>query len=231
MATRKTDAAGPVAPSAADVAAFLRSHPDFLRDHPDVLAEILPARNVGEGVADLQSHALRRLKVELDDMKAGAQELITNARSNMSTLTRTHQAVLAALAAEGVDKLAQALVEEVPLHLEVDVAVLCFEPGLPPEAALHVHEIQDGAVDRLIGTGATVRLRPRIEQEQALYGAGSRLVQSDAIVRLPTGNGLPPGLLAIGSRDVGTFQVGQGTELLIFLGTVLAHCVRRWAFR
>lgn len=233
MGTSKTGGAkdAPPLPSAQQVAAFLRANPDFLRDHPEVAAEVLPARDLGDGIADLQSHTLRALRSELDTMRSGAEELIHNARNNMSIQTRTHDAVLAVLAADSFEVFVRTVSDDLPPMLQVDLAMLCFEPGLPKGAAVYVQELHAGAVDRLLGAGNATRLRASVGEEPALYGSGDGLVASDALVRLPLGDDLPPALLALGCRHPGTFHNGQATELLVFLAGVIAHTVRRWLGR
>lgn len=234
MATRDThgDASagdGPI--TAEQVAAFLRDHPDFLRDHPEVAADVLPGRDLGGGVADLQAHTLRALRAELATMRSGAEELILNARNNMTIQTRTHDAVLAVLAADSFEVLVRTITDDLPHLLQVDLIMLCFEPGLPKGAAVYVQELQAGAVDRLLGPGVATQLRSLVEKEPALYGSGRGLVASDALVRLPVGGALPAALLALGSRHAGAFRCGQGTELLTFLAAVIGHGVRRWVAR
>ncbi|MGC2857597.1 DUF484 family protein [Novispirillum sp. DQ9] len=235
MPTRKTGgdeaASAQALPEPHQVAAFLRANPDFLRDHPEIAAEVLPGRDLGSGVADLQAHTLRALRAELDTMRSGAEELIFNARNNMTTQTRTHDAVLAVLAADSFEVLVRTLTDDLPALLQVDLIMLCFEPGLPKGAAVYVQELQAGAVDRLLGAGNASRLRSLVEEEPALYGSGRGLVASDALVRLPVGGTLPPALLALGSRHAGTFHSGQATELLTFLAAVIGHGVRRWVAR
>jgi len=233
VATRKTGdkAAAPALPTADQVAAYLRAHPDFLREYPEIAADVLPGRDLGDGIADLQAHTLRALRAELLTMRSGAEELIHNARSNMSTQTSTHDAVLAVLAADSFEVFVRTLTDDLPPLLQVDLLMLCFEPGLPKGAAIYVQELQAGAVDRLLGVGSATRLRPTVGEEPALYGSGDGLVASDALVRLPLGDDLPPALMALGSRHADTFHNGQATELLTFLAGVVAHTVRRWVAR
>lgn len=244
--TSRDSAGGPGTPapendlSAEQVEAYLRRHPSFVSaflpgfftQHPDLmvdaLTDALPNREDSGNVADFQTHALRHLREELTSLKAGAQELLQNARTNLSIQTRTHEAALSALRAPAFDALARIISDEMPILLDVDLVMLCVEQGLPKGAAIYVQELHSGAVDRLIGAGADCRLRPEIDAEPALYGSGVGIVQSDALVRLPLSDGLPPALLALGSRRSGTFYPGQGTDLLTFLSGVIASCVDRW---
>jgi uncharacterized protein len=53
-------------------------------------------------------------------------------------------------------------------------------------------------------------------------------VRSEALLRMHPSIHCPTGVLAIGSRAEGTFDPGQGTELLAFLGRVVELCIRTW---
>jgi uncharacterized protein YigA (DUF484 family) len=206
--------------------------PSILADNPELVAETLlaalPEKASDGNVADFQAHALRHLRKELHELKSGAQELLQNARTNLSIQTRTHEAALAALAAPSFDALVRVLSDELPLLLDVDMVMLCIEQGLPKRAAIYVQELTPGAVDRLIGSQAFSRLRPNIDAEPALYGSAVGIVASDALVRIPLSAPLPPALLALGSRRAGTFHPGQGTDLLVFLAAVIGRCLDRW---
>jgi uncharacterized protein YigA (DUF484 family) len=229
LAKRPTTDTPPPLPSAEEVEAFLRATPGFLASRPALLADVLPDRPLGDNVIDLQGHALRRLRAEMDDLRGGAEELIVNARANMSIQGRTLDGALALLRAESFDHLVRIVTDDLPLTLEVDLVTLCFEPGLPKGAAIYVQEMPAGSVDAMIGHGPAHRLRPQVEGEDVLYGAGAGLVRSDALIRLPlTDPALPPGILALGSRRADAFHPGMATDLLTFLAAVTAHCVERW---
>lgn len=216
-------------PTPRQVKAYLREHPEFLSNNIALLAELMPDLSPESNVVDLQSAVVRRLRKEVEELKASAKALITTTRSNMSTQERTHQAALAVLDAEGMDSLSRIITDELPVVLQVDVVTIAFEPGLPKPAALYVQELRSGELDAMLGENVAARLREKVEGEQPLYGAGARLVTSDALVRLQPGGGLPEGVLALGTRTEGTFHPQQGTELLGFLARVVEHTVRRWA--
>lgn len=217
--------------TARQVKDYLRAHPQFLADNMPLLAELLPGLAPrGEGnVLDLQSFVVERLRREVEELKLSAKALISNARSNMSIQERTLQAALAVLDAKGMDSLARIVTDELPVVLQVDVVTFAFEPGLPKTAAVYVQELPSGGLDQLMGERVAARLREAVGGEQPLYGAAASLVASDALVRLEPGEGLPQGVLALGTRTEGSFHPQQGTELLGFLARVVEHTVRRWA--
>ncbi len=217
--------------TARQVKDYLRAHPQFLTDNMPLVAELLPglsARDDGN-VVDLRDYVVERLRREVEELKASAKALITTTRGNMSTQERTLQAALAVLAAEGMDALARVITDELPVVLQVDVVTIAFEAGLPKPAALFVQELPAGSIDTLLGERVTARLRESVGGEQPLYGAAAALVASDALVRLEPGNGLPQGVLALGTRTEGAFHPQQGTDLLGFLARVVEHAVERWA--
>lgn len=214
----------------ASVAAYLKAHPDFLHRHPEVLAKLMPpSRYDDDLISDLQVSIIARLRQELDEMRGCAEHLISTTRSNMSTQTRTHEAVLAILGAQSMADLARAVAEDLPPLLDVDVAGLAFDLGDEALPALTIAAIARPPADttaRLLGERA-VLLKSAGAGEPELFGHAAALVQSAAMVRL-TVPGCPPGLLLLGSRAERTFHPGQATDLLGFLGHVVEHGVRRW---
>jgi uncharacterized protein YigA (DUF484 family) len=216
-------------PTARQVKAYLRENPEFLSSNIMLLAELLPDLSPESNVVDLQTAVIKRLRREVEELKASARALISTTRSNMSTQERTHEAALAVLGATDMEGLARVIADDLPVILAVDVVTLAFEPGLPKPAALYVQELQVGETATLLGDGIAARLRDKVQGEQPLFGAGARLVKSDAMVRLHLGDDLPPGILALGTRTENTFHPQQGVELLSFLTKVVGHMVRRWA--
>lgn len=216
---------------AAAVADYLRRHPDFLNQHPDVLAALAPpARWSGDGVVDMQRYLINRNRTEMDELRDCAQDVIETSRSNMSTQTRAHAAVLALLATRQWPDIVHVVTHDWPLLLDVDVVSLAFEPPAGPESRLAQAELGTlaaGTIDRLLGGAEQdVRLLREIADDGTLFGSGAGLVRSAALVRMRPAAALPAGLLALGARG-DTFHPGQGTELLGFLCRVLEACMAR----
>ena len=86
-------------PSESAVAKYLTQNRDFLIRNPEVLDALAPpARWSGDGVVDMQQYLINRNRFEMDELRDCAQDVIETSRSNMSTQTRAHAAVLALLA-------------------------------------------------------------------------------------------------------------------------------------
>ncbi|MBI5162461.1 MAG: DUF484 family protein [Magnetospirillum sp.] len=233
---RKHDGAAVVHPTVdeAQVVAWLRGHPDMLIRHPELALALSPPSRFAdaEGVVDMQVFMIERLQEELDRVKGAAEHLIHTSRSNMSTQNRTHQAVLALLTAETLGQLAQAVADDLPPLLDVDVAALAFEESavaLPVLAVAGIERIPAGMVARVMGgDDRDCALFEELPGDPLLFGDGAGLVTSSAVVRLSAGGQCPAGLLSLGSRHSRTFHPGQGTDLIAFLARVAETCIRRF---
>ena len=235
MSTKKSEAAAadPKDLSAEQVADYLARHPEFFAANGHLLAAMAAPGRWAEGVVDIQQVMLDRRLEEIEELRNCAVEVIETSRTNMTVQTRTHAAVLALLSAVTFEQLLRVVQEDVPLLLDVDVALLAFEAGERPLAELVASEtryLKTGAVDELIGADKEVRLIRDVRDDGTLFGGAAGLVRSAALVRLRPSRTAPAGLLALGSRGV-TFHPGQGTELIQFLARALEACVSRWPGR
>jgi uncharacterized protein YigA (DUF484 family) len=216
--------------SAEQVVDYLARHPEFFEANAHLLSTMAAPGRWSNGVVDIQKAMLDRRIEEIAELRNCAIEVIETSRNNMTVQTRTHAAVLALLTAITFDQLVRVVQEDLPLLLDVDVAVLAFEVGDRPLAELVSSEtryLKSGAVDEWIGEDKDVRLIRDVRDDGTLFGGAAGLVRSAALVRLRPGRTTPTGLLALGSRG-GTFHPGQGTELLQFLARALESCVSRW---
>lgn len=211
---------------------FLRAEPDFLNRHPELLATLNPPRRRhGDGVIDLQHAMLERLRGEVTQLKDTQRELITATRGNMTSTARVHASVLALLDQPSFEHLIHVVTHDLAQMLDVDAAALCVErvPGdQPPAPPRGVRILDPGDVDAVVGRGKGAALVEEENGHPAMFGAAASLVRSAAYVRLDISPRTPPGMLALGSRNPGNFHPGQATELLGFLGGVLALSIRSW---
>ena len=213
-----------------EVADYLCRHPDFLIRHPDVLNGLNPPeRWSGDDVVDMQHYLISRNRLEMDELRDSAMEVIETSRFNMSTQARTHAAVLALLATRDWNDIVHVVTHDWPLLLDADVINLAFEPVNGFKIQLKQWDLgclKPGAINQLLGREQDVRLFKEIKDDGLLFGSGAGLVKSAALVRMRPSKDLPLGLLALGARRE-TFRPGQGTELLIFLCRVLEQIIAR----
>jgi len=220
------------APTAEDVADYLRRHPAFLEEHPE-LVDVLtpPAHSTGNNVVDMQNFMIERLRREIDRLKASQGEIIATARGNLSSQARVHSAVLDLIGARTFEELIETVTTDLVMRLDVDVVSLCVEcdrVSLPSATRTSVRVLAPGSIDRLMGGSFHALLRPQVAADPMVFGAAAGLVRSDALLRLNVSPSAPAALVALGSRHEGRFEPGHGTELLGFLAGVLETSIRSW---
>jgi uncharacterized protein len=214
----------------AEVAGYLKRHPDFLVENPDLLAVLTPpSHRRGDNVVDMQHFMVERLKADLQRLKSQQRALIATSRSNLSSQQRIHAAVLALLAATSFEQLIQTVTTDLAILLDIDVVTLCIESsnGFARTPLPGLQLLEPGDVDALLGPTRDALLEDEVAGDAAIFGSGAGLVQSEALLRLNVTNA-PPGLLALGTRRAGKFKPGQGTELLCFLAQTLAVTISQW---
>ena len=218
--------------SADQVAAYLRRHPEFLADNPDLLdSQKPPARARGKGIVDLQQFQVQRLRDELGDLTSLRDELISAGRSNLSTQSRVHQAVLAILNARSFEEFVETITTDMAAILDLDVVTIGVEKteeGGAWRPMAGVYCLEAGDIDERLGPSANILLREEVEGDPTIFDGAAGLVRSDALIRLKISDTTPPALLALGSRQSAAFHAGQGTELLGFLSRVLEVTFRAW---
>lgn len=231
-AHRTPDAAGPDEDS---VAAYLARHPDFLIRHPDLLRALTPVESRrGETVADFQRFVAARLQGELARVADGHAAFAAASRATLVQQRRIHRTVLALLAARSPAQLVEAATVDLALDLEVDAVVLGLEADPAAPFALRADGLRlwpRGRVESWLPHGREVLVLANGTADRALFGAAAPLVRSLALLRLDLGDDRPPGLLALGAREAGRFNPGQGTDLLTFLSRALSLCLATWLRR
>ena len=234
MSSKSDDA--PLLPAepvtAESVANYLRAHPDFLAENTDLLSTLTPPQfNHGNGVVDMQSFMLTRLRAEIAQLQTRERTLLAAAESNVNVQSRVHHGARTLLDARSFKHLIRVINEDLPGMLRVEAVVLCVEideklPGKTENAGVVV--IKPGTVKRLLEPGTDIALCPDTPGEKAIFGKAAARVNSAAMLRLGIGLKVPAALLALGSRAPDGFDPRQGTDLLGFLGHVVEHCIRRW---
>ncbi len=195
----------------------------------DRLIEDMP-RERPDGIVDLSTFMLRRLRGERDRLHHQRQAIIAASRANEHTLQRVQTAILFILDAQSFEQLIEVVTNDLALLLDLDAAALVIEAdgessGRPSVSGVRL--VPRGWVDRATG-GADIRLLPDRSGEEVIYGPSAGIVRSQALVRLTISDSTEPALLALGSRDPEMFQDGMRTDLVRFMGKVLERRIRDW---
>ncbi len=228
MSKKATPDAAPL--SEAQVAAWLRAHPDFLQARA---AELLNDANDGN-VVDLQRVLVTRLQTQVRELREENDALVVAGRGNHSVQAQVHQAALALVAARNLEQLVEVLTTDLMQHFGVDVVRLGLESPIAEAYDVQYREqnysgicfLTLGLVEDLLGSHKRVRLvsdvtKNRPEGFEEIFAECSGLVNSCALLRLQLPRTKRYGVLAFGAREVGRFHPKQGSELLVFLSRLL----------
>ena len=180
-------------------------------------------------VISFEDRGMARLRARVAAVEEANQDLIAFARGHSGAVASIHEAVLAAVEAEGFDHLIHVVTQEWPLILGVDAVALALfvgDKGLRADAC-GLQFIDPRIVARSMGDFQGVLLRG-VERGHPLFGPASDLIRAEALVRLDSEPPLPGGMLALGQRSAQAFETRHGSELLMFLGGVLTRSMARW---
>ncbi len=188
-----------------------------------------PARDLGEGVADLQGFLVQNLQKEVSRLTALQSDLVTSVRINQATQGKIHSAVLALFTASSLNHFLHILTQDLPELLDLDVISLCVEEGetnLPDMTG--IQWLKAGHIDKANWNGGHILLRSVTKSSIAIFGPAAELVKSDALLALTIPGLRLPVMLAMGSRDEEHFQEDQATELLEFLMNIIEASFQIW---
>jgi len=212
--------------NAADVARYLKEHPDFLADHGELFTQLtVPHPHGGQAIslAERQLHALRDKIRQLESKLA---ELIRYGEENDEIGEKVHRLTLALVEAEDYDVLRFALLENVRDNFSV------------PNVALRIwadaqsREGEDfSSVTEELRFFATDLSHPYCGAPANLevidwFGPAACHIRSVALVPLRRDDQVL-GLLALGSEEAERFYPGMGTLYLARIGDLVAAALRR----
>jgi uncharacterized protein YigA (DUF484 family) len=200
----------------AQVASYLREHPDFLERHAELLSElVLVDPRQGRAISLVERQALllreriRALELQLSDLvragRANDDLALRLTRWCSGLLAETRPSGRAAVATEGLR-----LHFEIP-HVAMRLWTEGSRSGDEPSRLL-----ADGMQAPYCGPQAGF-------EPVAWLGADAAAVRSVALVALRRpGQERSFGLLVLGSPDVSRFELGMGTHLLARVGQMLS---------
>ncbi len=180
-------------------------------------------------VINFEDRALATLRARVAAAEEANQDLIAFARGHSGAVASIHEAVLAAVEAEGFDHLIHIITQDWPQILGLDavaVALYAGDKGMRADAS-GLQFVDPRVIERSLSGFEGVVLRG-VKRGHPLFGPACSLIRAEALVRLDSDPPLPSGLLALGQRGELGFESRHGAELLVFLGRVLTRSISRW---
>ncbi len=180
-------------------------------------------------VIPFEERAVAHLRDRLGAVEEANEDLIAFARGHSGAVASIHEAVLAAIEAEGVEGLLHVVTQEWPLILCIDAVALSLivaDKGFRADGS-GVQQVEPSILRRAIEAVNGVEMR-KVERGHALFGPACDLIRAEALIRIECEPPYPAGLLALGQRVELSLDGRHGSELLMFLGRTLAVMIRKW---
>ena len=214
MSQQKSGAVVGEAFSEADVAAYLRSHPDFFERHTPLLLRLRLPHAAGSSTVSLVERQVAMLRQRNDELERQLKNLVAVAKANDALVENIHHLSVKLMRAEGLE----AKIEQLESSLREDFAaefaalVLFERDGAPGAQSLGFARRFSADAAELRPFSAFLRAaRPRCgmlrdRQKQLLFGRDADSIVSAAMV--PLGAAAALGFLVIGSGDADQFHPG-----------------------
>lgn len=205
-------------PSEAEVAAWLREHPDFLIRQPEIFAELEVPHEAGttsliEKQVDILRRENRGLKRQLEHLSGVAGE-------NERLMQRLHRLALGLMATESSKALCQRLHDGLISDFRADAVRLLLDADMAAEIdatdTARLPETRPDWMEKLMASGKPQCGRLTREKREAVFGEAGAQLGSAALVPLSD-----QGLLGIGSRSDDRFHPDMGTLFLELLRETL----------
>jgi uncharacterized protein len=180
-------------------------------------------------VIPFEKKAVARLRERLGAAAVANEELIAFARGHSDAVASINTAVLQVIEAPSIEALLEVVTQHWPKVLGIDFAAVALTVGARGFRADSngIERVEAGFVDRMLGGFGCVEVRS-VSCGHPLFGASSKGdVRAEALIRIDGPPPLPCGLIALGQRTEIAIESSHGSQLLIFLGQVIAATIRR----
>ena len=180
-------------------------------------------------VIPFEERAVAHLRERLGEAQEANEDLIAFARGHSGAVASIHEAVIAAIDADGVEGLLHVVTQEWPLILGIDAVALSLivgDKGFRADGS-GIQLVDPSILRRNIDAVHNVDMR-KVERGHPLFGPACDLIRAEALIRIEYEPPFPTGLLALGQRAELSLDARHGSELLMFLGRTLAAMIRKW---
>lgn len=181
-------------------------------------------------VIHFEEKAVARLRERLGAAEEANEDLVAFARGHSGAVASINSAVLQAIEAPSMEGLLDVITAQWPAVLGIDFVAVALTVGNRGFRAdwSGVERVEPAFVQRVLEGAPPVEIS-NVESGHPLFGiAASREIRAQALIRIDGQSPYPSGLIALGQRAELAAKSDHGSELLLFLGRVVAATIRRF---
>ncbi|QNM83627.1 DUF484 family protein [Sphingomonas sabuli] len=180
-------------------------------------------------VVQFEQQAVATLRARLGAAEEANEDLIAFARGHSDAVASINAAVLEAIEADSLEDLLDIIANRWPDILGIDLVAIALMVGGQAFRADQnaIERVEAAFVGRMLAHCPRVEIRS-VNSGHALFGApAAASVRAEALIRIDGAPSYPTGLIVLGQREALSIASSHGSELLLFLGKVVAATVRR----
>ena len=179
-------------------------------------------------VIQFEERAVAALRERLGAAESARADLLAFARGHSGAVAAIHQAVIAALEADGFDALVEVVTTRWPAMLGLDsiaLALIIGEAGFRIDAH-GISHVAPPLILRAVPATSEGALRS-VGRGHPLFGPAAATIRSETLITIGAEAPFPHGLLLLGHTGPVPATSGEGKSLLEFLGAALGAMLRR----
>lgn len=181
-------------------------------------------------VIQFEDRAVARLRQRLGAAEEANEDLVAFARGHSDAVASINWAVLEAIESPSVEGVLDVITGRWPLILGIDFVAVALRIGDRGFRANWngIERVEPAFVDRALAGLPGVDIRS-VTSGHPLFGIpASREIRAQALIRIESAEPFPSGLIALGQRAELESHSSHGSQLLLFLGRVVAATIRRF---
>lgn len=180
-------------------------------------------------VIHFEQQAVARLRQRLGAVEEANEDLVAFARGHSDAVASINSAVLEAIESPSVEALLDVVTGRWPEILGIDFVAIALRVGNRAFRANWngIERVEPAFVERILAGLPQVQVES-VERGHPLFGIpASREIRAQALIRIDGPEPYPSGLIALGQRAELESHNSHGSQLLLFLGRVVAASIRR----
>ncbi|GAA3960825.1 DUF484 family protein [Allohahella marinimesophila] len=221
----------PRAPSAIEVAAYLRANPDFFLEHEALLTELRLPHESGAAISLIEKQ-VAVFRAQRDSYEQQLNSLIETARENDQLFNKSKRLLTSLLEARTLDEILVVLQDGFLRDFRVDFcSLIVFDDaiqGASARSGARASNVQRStanaageALEDMLSVGRVSFGRLTAKQREYLFPVSSEAVGSCAVIPLQYES--PLGVLSIGSRKEDYFDSSMGSMFLTYIADTLSR--------
>lgn len=224
MSTRRSTSPEAASLEAADIAAYLKEHPDFFEQYPQILA-LMRVTHAGTGTAvSLIERQVSVLRDQNKSLERKLLELVQIARANEQLSRQLHDFASELLGTKSLSDVIAVAQDKIRELFNTDFVALRVLDAVSDDFAISMDEESlEGLFEELIHDNKPVCGRLGAQQSEFLFAGNAGEIRSAALIPLHAAG--PLGLLALASRNPQQFSPSMGGLFLSHLGDLVSSAL------